>query len=125
MKMKKLILYSFLLLSFSSYAQNLQRPKLVVGIVVDQMRWDYLYRYYDRYSNDGFKRLLNGGFSCDNTLINHLPSVTAVGHATVYTGSVPGLHGIASNEWTDQLTGKSVYCVADSTVRPVGNASAA
>ena len=122
--MKKLILYIFLLLSFSTYAQNLQRPKLVVGIVVDQMRWDYLYRYYDRYSADGFKRMLNGGFSCENTLINHLPSVTGVGHAVIYTGSVPALDGISSNEWIDQLTGKSVYCVADSTVRPIGSANA-
>ena len=125
MKMKKFFLYLLVLLSFSVSAQNLQRPKLVVGIVCDQMRWDYLYRYYDRYSADGFKRLLNGGFSCENTFINHLPSVTGVGHATIYTGSVPSIHGIASNEWVDQLTGKTVYCVADSTVRPIGSASAA
>ncbi len=123
MKMKKIAFYFLLLISLSVSAQNLQRPKLVVGIVVDQMRWDYLYRYYDRYSNDGFKRLLNGGFSCENTLINHLPSVTGVGHATIYAGTVPSIHGITSNEWIDQLTGKSVYCVADSTVRPVGNAT--
>jgi len=122
--MKKAFLYLLLLISFSVSAQNLQRPKLVVGIVVDQMRWDYLYRYYDRYSNDGFKRLLNGGFSCENTFINHLPSVTAIGHATIYTGSVPSLHGISGNEWTDQLTGKTVYCVSDSTVLPVGNPNA-
>ena len=111
--MKKFVFYLLLLISFFANAQNLRRPKLVVGIVADQMRWDYLYRYYDRYSNDGFKRLLNGGFSCENTFINHLPSVTGVGHATIYTGSVPSLHGIASNEWIDQLKGKSVYCVSD------------
>lgn len=123
MKMKKFPIYFFLLISLSAFTQNLQRPKLVVGIVVDQMRWDYLYRYYDRYSNDGFKRLLNGGFSCENTFVNHLPSVTAIGHATVYTGSVPSLHGIAGNEWTDQSTGKTIYCVSDSAVLPVGNAT--
>jgi hypothetical protein len=51
----------------------LQRPKLVVGLVVDQMRWDYLYRYYNRYAPDGgFKRMLNQGFSCENTLINYI-----------------------------------------------------
>jgi len=119
--MKKFVFYLCLLICFSANAQNLSRPKLVVGIVVDQMRWDYLYRYYDRYSNDGFKRLLNGGFSCENTFINHLPSVTGVGHATIYTGSVPSLHGIAGNEWVDQLNGKSVYCVSDTSVRAVGN----
>jgi hypothetical protein len=124
MKMKKFALYVVLLLSFSVQAQNLQRPKLVVGIVVDQMRWDYLYRYYDRYTSDGFKRLLNGGFSCENTLINHLPSVTGVGHAVIYTGSVPAVNGISANDWIDQLTGKSVYCVADSTVSPIGSANA-
>lgn len=99
------------------------RPKLVVGIVIDQMRWDYLYRYYARFGNDGFKRLLNQGFSCDNTLINYLPSYTAVGHATIFTGSVPALDGITGNEWTEQLTGKSLYCTADSTVQSVGSES--
>jgi hypothetical protein len=98
----------------------LQRPKLIIGIVVDQMRWDYLYRYYDRYSNNGFKRLINEGFSCDNTMINYLPSFTAVGHTTVFTGSVPAIDGIAGNDWIDQLTGKSYYCTSDSTVETVG-----
>src|SRR6185312_3360594 len=60
-------------------AQSVARPKLVVGIVVDQMRWDYLYRYSARYTPGGFKRLLNEGFSCENTFISHLPSFTAVG----------------------------------------------
>ena len=103
--------------------QALQRPKLVVGIVIDQMRWDYLYRYYNRYGNGGFKRLINQGFSCENTLISHLPSYTAVGHSTIFTGSVPALHGIAGNDWTDQLTGKTMYCTSDSTVQSVGNES--
>ncbi|MFT3936083.1 MAG: alkaline phosphatase family protein [Chitinophagaceae bacterium] len=104
-------------------ADVLQRPKLVVGIVVDQMRWDYLYRYYNRYGKGGFKRLLNQGFSCENTFISHLPSYTAVGHSTIFTGSVPALHGIAGNDWTEQLTGKTMYCTADSTVQSVGNES--
>lgn len=124
MKMRKLILYLLVLISFSATAQNIQRPKLVVGIVVDQMRWDYLYRYYDRYSADGFKRLLNGGYSCENTFINYLPSFTAVGHSTVYTGSVPSLDGIAGNEWVDQLSGKTVYCTSDSSVQSVGASNA-
>jgi hypothetical protein len=89
------------------------------------MRWDYLYRYYDRYSEGGFKRLLNQGFSCENAYINYLPSYTAVGHTCVYTGSVPSITGITGNEWTDQLTGARVYCTDDSTVHSVGvNASA-
>lgn len=101
-------------------SQNLKRPKLVVGIVVDQMRWDYLYRFYDRYTANGFKRLLNDGFSCENTFINYLPSYTAVGHTTIFTGSVPALHGIAGNNWTDQLTGKNWYCTDDPAVEGVG-----
>jgi predicted AlkP superfamily pyrophosphatase or phosphodiesterase len=105
-------------------SDSLQRPKLVVGIVIDQMRWDYLYRYYARFCNDGFKRLLNQGFSCDNTMINYLPSYTAVGHAAIFTGSVPALDGIAGNEWTEQLSGKILYCTSDSSVQGVGTASA-
>jgi predicted AlkP superfamily pyrophosphatase or phosphodiesterase len=97
-----------------------QRPKLVVGIVVDQMRWDFLYRYYDRYGAGGFKRIINDGFSCENTMINYLPSVTAVGHSTIFTGSVPAIDGIAGNDWFDQLTGKRYYCTVDTSVKPVG-----
>ena len=131
--MKKGILYltAVLLLGNIASAQKKQpagfidtkqqpRPKLVVGVVVDQMRWDYLYRYYNRYGTGGFKRLINQGFSCENTFINYLPSYTAVGHTTIFTGSVPAVHGIAGNGWTDQLTGKEVYCTDDSTVRGVG-----
>lgn len=65
---------------------ELPRPKLVVGIVVDQMRWDYLYRYYDRYNNNGLKRLLNEGFTCDNTQIDYIPTFTGPGHTCIYTG---------------------------------------
>jgi len=99
------------------------RPKLVVGIVIDQMRWDYLYKYYDRYGNGGFKRFLNEGFSCENAMINYVPSVTGVGHSSIYTGSVPAIHGIADNYWIDQLSGKGVYCTDDSTVQSVGTNS--
>jgi predicted AlkP superfamily pyrophosphatase or phosphodiesterase len=81
------------------------RPKLVVGIVVDQMRWDYLYRYYSKYGEGGFKRLLKEGFTCENTNINYLPTYTAAGHACIYTGSVPSIHGITGNNWTEQLRG--------------------
>jgi predicted AlkP superfamily pyrophosphatase or phosphodiesterase len=113
-------------MSFSVMAQQaVPRPKLVVGIVVDQMRWDYLYRYADRYEAGGFKRMLGEGFSCENTLITHLPSFTAVGHSTIYTGSVPAIHGITGNDWTDQVTGRKWYCTEDTTVSPVGTTSAA
>ncbi len=102
---------------------NIPRPKLVVGIMVDQMRWDFLYRFYERYGNGGFKRLLNEGFSCENAYINYVPSVTGIGHATVYTGSVPAIHGITGNDWIIQATGKTMYCAADSTVQTVGSST--
>ncbi|MBS7564450.1 alkaline phosphatase family protein [Mucilaginibacter sp. Bleaf8] len=103
----------------------LPRPKLVVGIVVDQMRWDYLYRYYDRYQTGGFKRMLNEGFTCENTNIDYIPTVTAAGHTCIYTGSVPAIHGIAGNDFIVQATGKSMYCAEDTTVRAVGSTSKA
>jgi predicted AlkP superfamily pyrophosphatase or phosphodiesterase len=101
------------------------RPKLVVGIVVDQMRWDYLYRYANRYGAGGFNRLLNEGFTCENTHIPYIPTVTAAGHTGIYTGSVPAIHGIASNNFYIQATGKSIYCTEDSTVKTVGSSSKA
>ena len=106
-----------------SKSSDIPRPKLVVGIMVDQMRWDYLYRYYERYGNGGFKRMLNEGFSCENAYINYIPSVTGIGHSTVYTGSVPAIHGITGNDWIIQSTGKTMYCAADSTVSTVGSNS--
>jgi predicted AlkP superfamily pyrophosphatase or phosphodiesterase len=104
--------------------QGVPRPKLVVGIVVDQMRWDYLYRFYDRYAaNGGFKRMLNQGFSCENTLIPYAPTVTACGHSTLYTGSVPAISGITGNFWWDREQMRSVYCTEDKTVNTVGSNS--
>ncbi len=106
-------------------AKTLPHPKLVVGIVVDQMRWDYLYRYYDSYQSGGFKRLLNEGFSCENTNVDYIPTVTAAGHTCIYTGSVPAIHGIAGNDFIIQATGKPMYCTDDSTAHTVGSTSKA
>jgi len=104
---------------------QIPRPKLVIGIVVDQMRWDYLYRYYDRYQSNGFKRLLNEGFSCENTQVNYIPTFTGPGHTCIYTGSVPSIHGIAGNDYIVQATGKSMYCTDDNSVQTVGSDSKA
>jgi Uncharacterized proteins of the AP superfamily len=125
--MRSYLLALGLLYSGLAFAQKtgVERPKLVVGIVVDQMRWDYLYRYYDRYTDGGFKRLMNDGFNCQNTHINYLPTFTAPGHTAVYTGSVPALHGIAANDWIDNATGKKWYCTEDTTVKPLGGSMAA
>lgn len=115
--------FSFLLLLTlisNLVAAQVERPKLVVGLMVDQMRWDYLYRFADRYGNDGFKRLLREGFTCENTIIDYVPTFTAIGHSSVYTGSVPAIHGIAGNDWIEQQTGTSMYCTQDDAVQGVG-----
>ena len=101
------------------------KPKLVVGIVVDQMRYDFLYRYADKYSAGGFKRLMNEGFNCRNNHYDYAPTVTAAGHAAIFTGSIPAINGMIGNEWFNQKTGKLVYCVEDSSVRTVGSDSKA
>jgi predicted AlkP superfamily pyrophosphatase or phosphodiesterase len=105
----------------ASKSSKLARPKLVVGIVVDQMRYDYLYRYYDQYVEGGFKRMMNEGFNCRNNHYSYALTVTAAGHASVYTGSVPAVNGIIGNEWFDPIAKQGVYCVEDSTVTTVGS----
>nr|WP_294872290.1 alkaline phosphatase PafA [uncultured Pedobacter sp.] len=133
--MKRIILLFTILALFStgSIAQKkttpakntssttLNRPKLVVGLVVDQMRWDYLYRYYSRYSNGGFKRMVNEGFSAENTFIPYTPTYTACGHSSIYTGSVPAINGIIGNDWYDPQLKRGVYCAEDTTVKTVGS----
>ncbi|MBC7874629.1 MAG: alkaline phosphatase family protein [Ferruginibacter sp.] len=125
--MKRLLTALLIFVSgFTAQAQQgIPRPKLVVGIVVDQMRWDYLYRYYDRYaSNGGFKRMLNQGFTCENTLIPYAPTVTACGHSAIYSGAVPAVSGITGNFWWDREQMRSVYCTEDRSVNTVGSSSA-
>lgn len=110
---------------FSQTQQTISRPKLVVGIMVDQMRWDYLYRFYDRYGNDGFKRMITQGYSCENTFIPYTPTYTAVGHTCVYTGSVPAITGIVGNLWYRRDLKRSWYCAEDTSVSTVGSTSVA
>ena len=118
-------LFSLLLaaiLAMPAMAQNpFRRPKLVVGVVVDQMRWDYLYRYQERFGDNGFKRLMREGFNCKNTMLNYIPAVTAIGHTSIYTGSVPAIHGIAGNDF--HIDGKQTYCTDDAAVATVGSNS--
>jgi predicted AlkP superfamily pyrophosphatase or phosphodiesterase len=103
---------------------NNGKPKLVVGIVVDQMRWDYVNKFKPFFkSQSGFMHFINEGATCDNTLIPYVPTVTACGHTCAYTGSVPALHGIAGNMWYDNVKQKSVYCVEDASVQTVGSSN--
>ncbi len=139
MKRVYLLFTALILISFASIAQKkpvknkaqneianaVKRPKLVIGLVIDQMRWDYLYRYYNRYSTGGFKRLIKDGFSAENTFIPYTPTYTGCGHASIYTGSVPSINGIIGNEWYDPQLKRNVYCAEDTTVKTVGSSSMA
>ena len=121
--MRKIVLLILLCCTIGIQAETRfnERPKLVVGIVVDQMRWDYLSRYYDQFSEDGLRRMVDEGYSCNNCLINYVPTVTAIGHTSAYTGSTPAFHGICGNDFF--IDDKKTYCCADSTVMPVGSDS--
>ena len=125
---KTVFLLVWVVVAFLAKAQTktaapaVSKPKLVVGIVIDQMRWDYLYRFQPLFkANGGFKRMMGEGFSCDNTMIPYAPTVTACGHTCVYTGSVPAIHGIAGNTWWDNQLNRVVYCSEDKSVETVGS----
>jgi len=115
---------TFLLIFEKVHAQKVfsygSKPKLIVGIVVDQMRYDYLYRFYSKFGNGGFKKLMSGGFNNRNTLYPYIPTATGPGHACIYSGSIPALDGIIDNEWYSRQSKKIMYCVSDSMVQSVG-----
>ncbi len=126
--LKFFLITLFLSNTYQAYSQGAiikKQPKLVVGLVVDQMRWDFLFRYSQKYSDGGFNRLLKEGYSCSNTHINYSPSYTAPGHTCIYTGSVPSVHGITGNNWFDLDENKYVYCTEDTSENTVGSNSAA
>lgn len=122
---KNLILFFAFLLTVMAFKpatkKNDKKPKLVVGVVIDQMRYDYLIRFSKKYGNDGFKRLLREGFSLENAHYNYIPTYTAVGHTSIYTGTTPINHGIIGNNWYDKYLKKSIYCVTDKNYKTVGN----
>lgn len=121
--MIRLVAFSVLFFAgFFSFAQQ-QKPKLVVGIVIDQMRYDYLDRYWNKFSDDGFKKIVNGGFNCKNTHYNYMPTYTGPGHASIYTGTTPENHGIIANDWYNKKTKKMIYCAEDTTVKTIGSSS--
>ncbi|WP_204346366.1 alkaline phosphatase PafA [Psychroserpens algicola] len=107
-------------ISENTKVSNHTNPKLVVGIVVDQMRYDYLTRFYNKYGDGGFKRMIKEGFNCRNNHFNYVPTYTGPGHASVYTGTTPKYHGIIGNNWYDKEQKTMVYCAQDDTVSSVG-----
>lgn len=133
--MRKNIFYLFFvfIICFSCKAQNQvssekntvskSNPKLVIGIVVDQMRFDYLTRFYDKYGEGGFKRMMKDGYNCKNNHFNYVPTYTGPGHTSIYTGTTPKYHGIIGNNWYDKEMKKMVYCAGDDSVLAVGSDS--
>ena len=103
--------------------KNVRRPKLVIGIVVDQMRYDYLYKYAKKFGKGGFRRLMREGFSFDDAQYNYVPTYTGPGHTAIFTGATPCMDGVIANDWYDRNSGKMVYCVQDDSVRTVGSFS--
>ncbi len=99
------------------------KPKLIVGIVVDQMRNDYIYRYWDRYGAGGFKRLVNEGYHFKNAHYNYIPTYTGPGHCSIYTGATPRVHGIIANDWFVKGSSTTMYCCEDTLVRTIGSPS--
>ncbi|MBS1491762.1 MAG: alkaline phosphatase family protein [Bacteroidetes bacterium] len=119
--MNKKLSLTILFLVFTTLIYAQERPRLVVGIVVDQMRQEYLYRFQDKFGEGGFKRLMSEGFMLTNAHYNYVPTYTGPGHASVYTGTTPAYHGIIANDWWDKELKKKVNCVGDETQKPVGN----
>jgi predicted AlkP superfamily pyrophosphatase or phosphodiesterase len=119
--MNKLLIAFLSLASLIVSAQPVNSPKLVVGIVVDQMRQEYLYRFERKFGDGGFKRLMGQGFMLKNAHYNYAPTVTGPGHASVYSGTTPAIHGIIGNDWYDKNLKKGVNCVGDERYKPVGS----
>jgi predicted AlkP superfamily pyrophosphatase or phosphodiesterase len=120
--MKKMILFLAFIMTLNLQAQ--ERPKLVVGIVVDQMKMEYLYRFSDDFTPNGFKRLMGNGYTFQNMHFNYMPTYTGPGHASVYTGTTPSIHGIVGNEWFSRSLGKEMYCTDDASVKTIGDGTA-
>lgn len=113
------ILFLSIVLSFPLFSQTVP-PKLVIGIVVDQMRFDFINRYWDEFSEGGFKRLINNGYQFTNTHFNYIPTYTGPGHASIYTGATPSSHGVIANSWFDRNSHTYQYCVGDSSRQTLG-----
>ena len=116
--MRKLLLVLLVLPAYLS--SQSKKPRLVVSIVVDQMRNDYLYRYWSRFSEGGFKRLVTEGTHFRNAHYNYIPTYTGPGHASIYTGATPRHHGIIGNDWYDKRRKIWTSCVKDETEKSIG-----
>lgn len=124
--MKKSAVILFAALCSTAHAQEptwTAPPKLVVGIVVDQMRVDFLYRYWDNFGDGGFRRLVRDGSFQRDAHYNYVPTQTAPGHASIYTGTTPSRHGIVTNYPYIRALRRTRYIALDTAVAPVGTTS--
>ncbi|MGB0166568.1 MAG: alkaline phosphatase family protein [Luteibaculum sp.] len=121
-----LALFTLLSCNQEKHEEEKPRPKLVIGMVVDQMRFDYLQRFAPVFSNEGaFKLLIDSGKFFTETRYEYLPTYTGPGHATIFTGTHPKYHGIVANDWYYRQGNKMMYCASDSTVDTQGSPSGA
>ncbi len=118
-----LLVLSIQLISAQSSKLPSEKPKLVVGIVIDLMRYEYLFKFWDKYENNGFKRLVNEGSMCKNAHYNYIFNPSSVGFATIATGSNPSGHGIVAETWYVPLTGKEVNATLTESGTIVGSKS--
>lgn len=116
---KLLLIFSFLFFELGILQAQIQfnkPPKLVVGIVIEEMRYEMLLRYWDSFGENGFKRVINQGAFCTQTHHNYLITQNGVGQASIVTGTYPYHHGIIADSWCNRLTGEIVNCADESTI---------
>ena len=118
---KYFLFFTLLSIHYSNVKNNqTEKPKLVVAIVVDQMRYDFLENLSNRFTENGFKRLIDYGYNCKNNYYNYVPTVTGPGHSSISTGSTPMTHGVVGNNWYDREKKESIYCANDSDYKHIG-----
>src|SRR5579863_482640 len=115
--MRKLLICALAAVALLAAAPK--KPKLVVAVVFDQFRYDYLTRFRSEY-HAGFDRLLTKGAVFTNANYDHFPTVTAIGHSTFLSGALPSLSGIIGNEWYDREEQAQVTSVSDAATKLVG-----
>jgi predicted AlkP superfamily pyrophosphatase or phosphodiesterase len=103
--------------------QTPRQPKLVLAVVVDQLRYDFLTRFRNEFTG-GLKRLMDEGAIYTNARYRQAPTVTASGHATFLSGAFPSVSGIIDNEWWDRASGTTVTSVSDTRARLLGGQGA-
>lgn len=117
--MKNIFIAPSLFLAACLGHASTQAPKLIVQIVVDQLRGDLIHQHQAQFGTDGFNYLLNNGLDFHNAHHPHANTTTCAGHSTIATGSYPAMHGIVDNDWYDRKTNKLIYCMEDSKAQPL------